>query len=53
MSMAAVAAEYAQLPLGREIDCATRPSITAQAAGLGADTDRVDRMVAQRLATAC
>ena len=53
MSMAAVAAEYAQLPLGQEIDCATMPSITAQAAGLGADTDRVDRMVAQRLATAC
>jgi crotonobetainyl-CoA:carnitine CoA-transferase CaiB-like acyl-CoA transferase len=53
IAMSAVAAEYAHLPSADQKDCATEPSITGRAAELGADTDRVDRMVAQRLAAAC
>lgn len=53
MSMAAVAAEYGQFPLSVEIDCTTVPSISQHAAALGDGNDRVDHMVAQRLAAAC
>jgi CoA-transferase family III len=53
VSMAAVAAQYAQLPRSRETACTTTPSTTGRAAALGHDNDRVDHLVAQRLAAAC
>lgn len=53
MSMAAVAADYAQLPRSDEMDCAAAPSAIGHAAALGDDNERVDHLVAQRLAAAC
>jgi hypothetical protein len=51
--MAAVAAEYARVSRDDETTCAAMPSLSEAAADLGADTDRVDRLVAGRLATKC
>ncbi|MGV0851777.1 CoA transferase [Mycolicibacterium phlei] len=53
MSMAAVAATYADHDSTGETDCATTPDITGQAAALGADNDAVDDLVRQRGYAAC
>ena len=53
ISMAAVAAEYAQLPRGDDIACTAPPPIRTTARELGADTEAVDRMVGDRSAASC
>jgi len=53
MSMAAVAATYADHDDAGETDCATAPDIPGQAAALGADNDEVDDLVQRRLRAAC
>ncbi len=53
VSMAAVAACYADLPRGDETPCRTAPSASPPASPPGADNERVDRLVAQRLAGMC
>ncbi|WP_264026207.1 CoA transferase [Mycolicibacterium pyrenivorans] len=53
LSMAAVAAQYAQLPHQDEIICTAAPSARPRAARLGSDNAAVDRLVARRLVTSC
>ncbi|WP_460355480.1 CoA transferase [Mycobacterium sp. ZZG] len=53
MSMAAVAATYAELPRDREIDCTTAPPNPSRGPAPGADNDAVERLVAERLAGSC
>lgn len=53
LSMAAVAAEYAELPRTPEVRCAALPCAVTPAAGLGADNGTVERMVAERLMAPC
>ena len=53
LSMAAVAAGYAGLSEDHEMDCTATPPTSKKACALGADTGRVDRIVAQRLAASC
>lgn len=53
LSMAAVAAQYAQLPLGDEKICTAKPLIASRAARLGSDNAVVDRLVARRLVASC
>lgn len=53
LSMAAVAAQYAQLPQQDEIICTAMPSARSRAARLGSDNAAVDRLVARRLVTSC
>lgn len=53
LSMAAVAARYAQLPLGDEKSCTAVPLVDTPAAGIGAHNIVVDHLVAERLATSC
>lgn len=53
LSMAAVAAGYAQLAGNQEKYCTATPLTSTPACALGADTDRVDRIVAQRLDPPC
>ena len=53
LSMAAVAAQYAQLPLGDEKICTAEPLIASRAARLGSDNAVVDRLVARRLVASC
>jgi hypothetical protein len=53
ISMAAVAASYAQLPRYDEKVCTTRPLVPNRTRPLGSDTATVDRLVAQRLVSSC
>ena len=53
LSMAAVAAQYAQLPPSNEKPCTEMPLITSQAAQLGSDNAAVDLLVARRLVASC
>lgn len=53
VSMAAVAAEYAELSRSGDITCTATPSVIDHAAELGDDNDRVDHLVTQRLVAAC
>lgn len=53
MSMAAVAATYAELPLGDKTACTATPHIAASAAELGADNAVVDEMIAERRLAPC
>lgn len=53
VSMSAVAAEYARLVDDDETDCTAVPVTAVPAAPLGADTDLVRRMVAERLVVPC
>ncbi|MGE2692061.1 CoA transferase [Mycolicibacterium pulveris] len=53
MSMAAVAATYAELPFDGEIDCAATPQPTGPAALLGADNVAVEQLLAHRGAAPC
>lgn len=45
MSMAAVAATYAELPYSGETDCAAMPQIASAAAALGADNAAVEQLL--------
>lgn len=51
MSMAAVAATYAELPRDDETSCAATPRPSATASRLGADNDEVEQLIAHRLAS--
>jgi CoA-transferase family III len=53
MSLAAVAATYAQSPRLPETPCAATPQLSAPAAPLGADNDAVERLVAERRVASC
>ncbi|KUI00726.1 CoA transferase [Mycobacterium sp. IS-3022] len=53
MSMAAVAATYAQLPLEDQSRCGTRPHVVGPAAPLGADNDEVEQLITQRRFAPC
>jgi hypothetical protein len=53
MSMAAVAATYAQSPLLPETRCAATPQPSKPAAQLGADNAAVERLVAERRVASC
>lgn len=53
LSMAAVAAHYAQLPLDDEKPCTAMPLVDARAAGIGVHNNVVDHLVAERLAASC
>jgi CoA-transferase family III len=53
MSMAAVAATYAELPRTAETRCAPRPQPSASASELGADNTAVERLVAERRLASC
>lgn len=53
IAMSAVAAAYARLPRGDEKACVAAPVAGPRAARLGADNVAVDRLVAQRLVSAC
>jgi hypothetical protein len=53
MSMAAVAATYAELPRADETSCAAMPQPSRPAAQLGADNAAVERLVAERRLASC
>jgi hypothetical protein len=53
ISMAAVAATYAELPRATEIECTAKPTLSAAASTLGADNAVVERLVAERRCTSC
>jgi crotonobetainyl-CoA:carnitine CoA-transferase CaiB-like acyl-CoA transferase len=53
LSMAAVAATYAELPPQPETCCAAEPTASEPAARLGADNAEVDRLVAERRLASC
>ena len=53
MSMAAVAAAYAELPRLPETPCVATPQPAAPAASLGADNATVDQLAAQRRLAPC
>ena len=53
LSMAAVAAHYAGVPRDAETPCSVVPQRIASASELGADTTRVEALVAGRLAARC
>jgi hypothetical protein len=45
ISMAAVAATYAEMPRSPETDCAATPRVTLPAAVLGADNETVEHLI--------
>ncbi|KUH82300.1 MULTISPECIES: CoA transferase [unclassified Mycobacterium] len=53
MSMAAVAATYAQLPLEDQTGCGAMPQVSASAGPLGADNDEVEQLITQRRFAPC
>jgi CoA-transferase family III len=53
LSMAAVAATYAQDDRTAETSCAATPAITSRAPALGADNAAVERLVAERRLASC
>lgn len=53
ISMAAVAAGYAELRGGTERDCTATPSVPRRGPALGSGNDVVDRLVADRLGGSC
>lgn len=53
MSMAAVAASYAQLPRNRQSSCATAPQLSDTASPLGADNEEVEQLIEQRRLASC
>jgi len=53
MSMADVAATYAELPGSTEVDCIAKPTLSATASTLGADNAVVGRLVAERRLASC
>ncbi|MCV7056005.1 CoA transferase [Mycolicibacterium gilvum] len=53
LSMAGVAAEYAQLPRGDEKPCVATPVAAPRGPALGADNAAVDRLVADRATLPC
>lgn len=53
MSMAAVAATYAELPRDEQSSCSTAPQPSPVAPPLGADNDEVQQLVAQRRLASC
>ncbi|MGV0646664.1 CoA transferase [Mycolicibacterium sp. XJ2546] len=53
MSMAAVAATYAELPFDGETECAAMPQLSDRAAPLGADNVAVEQLLTERGAAQC
>ncbi|MEO3759017.1 CoA transferase [Mycobacterium sp. B14F4] len=53
MSMAAVAATYAEQPVSGDTACTATPDTSAPAAELGADNEAVDDLIARRRFAAC
>lgn len=53
LSMAAIAATYAELPRVPETRCGAEPLLSEPAAPLGADNAAVDRLVTERRLTSC
>lgn len=53
ISMAAVAATYAELPFETQSRCDATPQPVTSAASLGADNDEVDRLITQRRFASC
>jgi crotonobetainyl-CoA:carnitine CoA-transferase CaiB-like acyl-CoA transferase len=53
MSMAAVAATYAALPRTVEVDCSSRPTLSAAASALAADNAAVEQLVSERRLAPC
>jgi hypothetical protein len=53
VSMAAVAATYAELPLTDETRCRTTPPPSVRASELGADNGVVEQLVAEKLLASC
>ncbi|MGV0605718.1 CoA transferase [Mycolicibacterium sp. XJ1904] len=53
MSMAAVAATYAQLPRDNQSPCAAVPQLSASASPLGADNEEVEQLIEQRRLASC
>ncbi|KUH66442.1 acyl-CoA transferase [Mycolicibacterium novocastrense] len=53
MSMAAVAATYAELPRDDQSPCAAAPHLSAAASPLGADNEEVERLIEQRRLASC
>ena len=53
MSMAAVAATYAEMPAAGERDCAATPPRSAAAPELGADNDAVERLITEKRFVSC
>ncbi|WP_082691074.1 CoA transferase [Mycobacterium sp. GA-1199] len=53
MSMAAVAATYAQLPRDGRSSCATAPQLSDTASPLGADNEEVEQLIEQRRLASC
>ncbi|KUI07269.1 acyl-CoA transferase [Mycobacterium lehmannii] len=53
MSMAAVAATYAQLPRNDQSPCAAAPQLSTAAQPLGADNEEVEQLIEQRRLASC
>lgn len=53
MSMAAVAATYAEIPFSGQTHCTATPEFAQRAADLGADNTTVDDLIAQRRYASC
>ncbi|OBF89363.1 acyl-CoA transferase [Mycobacterium sp. 852002-51152_SCH6134967] len=53
MSMAAVAATYAQLPRDDQSPCGAAPQLSAAAQPLGADNEEVEQLIDQRRPASC
>ncbi|WP_082696779.1 CoA transferase [Mycobacterium sp. IS-1590] len=53
MSMAAVAATYAELPRDDRSPCAAAPQLSAAASPLGADNEEVEQLIEQRRLAPC
>nr|WP_094289672.1 CoA transferase [Mycobacterium lehmannii] len=53
MSMAAVAATYAQLPRDDQSPCAAAPQLSTAAQPLGADNEEVEQLIEQRRLASC
>ncbi|HKP40929.1 CoA transferase [Mycobacterium sp.] len=53
ISMAAVAATYAEMPSATEIECTAKPTLPAAAPTVGADNAVVERLIAERRLASC